>query len=105
MTFKEITTIHCNEYLVKYAQNREVANAPLLSHDAHGGCPQPRGSGDAIVSEWARRNLVTLVSQHCCPPVKALGGGQSLPVLPMIYATGWEYCRKLFVRDKTLKWM
>jgi len=38
-----------------------VANVPLLLPDAHGGCPQPRGFGDAIVPEWARRNLVTLV--------------------------------------------
>src|SRR6218665_1020889 len=42
-------------------KNREVANVPLLPPDAHGDCPQSRGSGDAIVPEWARRNLVTLV--------------------------------------------
>jgi len=29
--------------------------------DAHGGCPQLQGYGDAIVPELARRNLVTLV--------------------------------------------
>ena len=38
-----------------------MANALLLPPiDAHGGCPQPRGSGDAMVPEWAGRDLVTL---------------------------------------------
>ena len=40
-----------------------MVNAPLFPPDAHGGCPQPRGSGDAIVPEWARRNLVTLLNE------------------------------------------
>jgi len=41
-----------------------VANVALLPPDAHGGCPQPRCSGDAIVPEWARRNLVTLKGRY-----------------------------------------
>jgi len=32
----------------------------FVPSDSHGGCPKPRGFGEAIVPEWARRNLVTL---------------------------------------------
>ena len=66
MTFKEIT-IHCYKlrFLVEYAKNRKVEKALLLPPNVHGGCPQPRGSGDAIVPEWARRNLVTLGHTYC----------------------------------------
>ena len=45
-------------------KNRDVANVHFLPPDAHGGCFQPRGFGDAIVPEWAGGNLVTLPWQY-----------------------------------------
>src|SRR6218665_2568426 len=42
-------------------------------------------------------------SQHCCPPSQNVGGGQSLPVPPMIYATACK-CHELSIIGMCQAW-